>query len=288
MRLLFIFIIVFLGQTLNAKHDSKVDSLLKCLKSNDFIENYYSDYLHSFIDSGQSIFRGWNLNYEDSLQRRIFENLLEEHFNEYIEEVKRNTVYHYQDLDSTTLSKYLALCDQIQLHELREQTGYFQVMDSLMLLVGERLTHDSPYILGRIKSKYKPLKLQLMINEDIYKNLLYTNIKLELITSDTMYPRVNILSPATLVIEKPLELRCKDIQYLLITYNGQEYKFSKREFTEEDVPDQSKRELLNNMLIGLTISDFEYTEMWRIEITDSHISLQTSVKKETQELKNSD
>lgn len=276
-------LITFLFVSYSGHTQEKANELLTCLKAEEFIEGYYASYLANIIKNSPDILAGWNLdssNKKDSLE---FVETFQEGFETYKSMVSQQTFSHYYNSDDTIVAQFLKLCSEMELDDLREATGFYDLMEAQLELVKGYIDHDSQFLYEKLMANHVPLRLVVRVEGDSISSKSQIDLSMKIITKDSGNA-IDILPGDSLVVKLPENLGYENIHYLTLTYQGQLYEFGKPMFNDSNMPDPSKLALLQNSLNMFPKDVFENKLFWYLTVADGAISLKTN-RQESLELK---
>lgn len=272
MKGLIVMILLFPVLTQGQDKRDSVNYFLNCVKSMSLVEGYFSDYEKRYIDIGPKICEGLELDYSTALREK-YESILHKNFVHYKEKINSLVFTHYFNLEQSQFDKSYVLCSQkMEIDEVRERSGYFDVMDSGLVQMQSWFDHDLPFLVEALLASEAPLRLVVFIGNDSISSTKNIDLQLTLILSDS--ESLDLLQNNNLEITTHTNLEYESIEYLELTYNGLVYEFFKPLLDASTLSiDPSLIIQVNTVGNDLTKDSFEEKLFWYLAISEKEISL---------------
>lgn len=229
-------ILLFFTTILNAQENSeKAKEFLNVLNSDKVINEYYGKYKNKILESTDLVFKEYDLDISDSTNLKEYNKSINKNFRFYIQEAKDRTLNIYSNYEKDRLEKFISLAKtEPDFNKVLVETNYSKIVENIIREHSEYISHDIPFIIKEIKAISKPLKLRLVIDNDTISNIEKTDFNLELVTKNEKYKRIQILNRENSEIEIPNDLEYDDMEYVILTYNNEQYNFFENHY--ENLP----------------------------------------------------
>jgi hypothetical protein len=229
-------LLLFFTTFLSAQENSeKAKEFLIALNSDKVITEYYGKYKKKILESTGLVFKEYDLDISDSTYLKEYNKSIDKNFKFYIQEAKDRTLNIYSNYEKDRLDKFINLAKtEPDFDKVLVETNYSKIVENIIREHSEYVSHDIPFIIKELKAISKPLKLRLVIDNDTISNIAKTDFNIELITKNDKHKRIQILNREKLEIEIPKDLEYDDMEYVILTYNNEQYDFFENHY--ENLP----------------------------------------------------
>ncbi|WP_179338924.1 hypothetical protein [Winogradskyella ludwigii] len=267
-RIITIILLVF-TVILNAQDNSeKAKEWLNTLNSDKIITEYYNNYKNKILKGTHLVFDDYDLDITDTTTLKAYKEALNKNFKFYIQEAKDRTLLIYSNYDMERLDKFINLAkSEPDFNKVLVETNFAKILEIIIEEHSEYIVHDIPFIVRNIKALSQPLRLRLIIDNDTIANISKTDLNLVLVTTNQKYKQIQILNRETSVIEVPKDLKYEEMEYVILTYNNEQYPFFENHY--ENLPKELRavmNEEVKELHNPLAKSCFENLLYWEIRI----------------------
>ena len=267
---IFFLLLYSISWSQNDKNNAEI--LFQSIKCKEVVDNIFATIEDNLKSQVKNIFENYNLDFNNDDDVNLYKQFLKDEIQALNEDTYNKLLYTYSSKYSNKeIEKY------IELHKRANYKGSIiedsKIKNEISILVNECqeiLSKDIKLTLERIGAKYKPLKINVIINNKLNTD---KSIDLELtlnLKNNNKSYFYSILSKNKDELNIPKDINFEEIVSLAIIFNKKEYIIERY---RNNLPKE-----IQASLNPFSATSFNELKEWILEIENEKITLKTNIE----------